>query len=131
MQVVQLKLLDVEVKNTDNKRTRCNAPTYYKFDKVKQEIKKWNTIKHIYRYQTLYKIYNKLFMFTYNNQLACLNYYIEDDSTQLAEIENTWDKPLKERVLLHIDLLRRVKNKDTALEHDIKKIDSDIVTLFG
>ena len=48
-----------------------------------------------------------------------------------AEIEETSALSIKERVVKHIELLRRVKANDSTLEHDIKKIDSDCATLFG
>lgn len=122
------------------KRVHNEIPTYLKNDKIKDNIKKWNTIKHIYRYQTLYKICSALYLLTYNNQLECLNYYIETErdcdkvyTIMYAEIYNTSALSLKERVKKHINLLKRVKNNDPTLEleRDVKKIDSDVVTLFG
>ena len=115
--------------SNNKKRTRYEIPTYLKQNKIHQEIIKWNTIKHIYRYQTLYKLYNKLFILTYNHKLACLNYYIEDDGEMYAEIDETSAYSLKERVLKHIQLIRDIKN-GVELEYDEKKIDSDIITLF-
>ena len=47
-----------------------------------------------------------------------------------AEIEETSALSIKERVLKHIKLLRDIKN-GVELEHDIKKIDSDNITLFS
>ena len=111
--------------------------TTIKPDKIKNEIQKWNTIKHIYRYQTLYKICSALYLLTYENQLACLNYYsdteIDENKTYIvmyAEIEQTSALSIKERVLKHIQLLRDIKN-GVEYEHDIKKVDSDCITLFG
>lgn len=120
------------------KRGYNEPPSYIKPDKIKENLKKWNTIKHIYRYQTLYKICSTLYLLTYNNQLACLNYYSEIEidcdkfyTIMYAEIEETSALSIKERVIKHIELLRRIKNNDITLEYDIKKIDSDCVTLFG
>ena len=49
-----------------------------------------------------------------------------------AEIFNTSALSIKERVLEHIKLLKRIKANDIKdCERDIKKIDSDCVTLFG
>jgi hypothetical protein len=131
----QLTLFTID--NQVKKRVHNDIPSYFKPDKVKQNIKKWNTIKHIYRYQTLYKICTNLYLLTFNNQLACLNYYsdteIDCDKTytvMYAEIDNTSALSIKERLLAHIKLLRDIKN-DVELEHDIKKVDSDCVTLFG
>jgi hypothetical protein len=111
--------------------------TTNKSNKIKNDIKKWNTIKHIYRYQTFYKICSAIYLLTYENQLACLNYYsdteIDNDkvyTVMYAEIEETSALSIKERVLKHIQLLRDIKN-GVEYEHDIKKIDSDCVTLFG
>ena len=130
----QLSLFEVE---NSKKRSYNDTPSYVKPDKIKQNLKKWNTIKHIYRYQTLYKICSSLYLLTYNNQLACLNYYSETErdcdkfyTVMYAEIEETSALSIKERVIKHIELLRQIKNGE-ELEHDIKKIDSDCVTLFG
>lgn len=129
----QLALFQVDIKKRHTKTT----PTYFKTNKIQKNIEKWNTIKHIYRYQTFYKICSSLYLLTYNNQLACLNYYsdteIDGDKTftvMYAEIEETSALSIKDRVLKHIQLLRDIKN-GVKLEHDIKKIDSDNVTLFG
>lgn len=114
-----------------------DIPSYSKSDKIYENLKEWNTIKHIYRYQTLYKICEKLFWLTYNNQLACLEYYIDEErdeknlyTVMYACIENTSSLSLKERIQRHIDLLRQIKN-GVELEHDVKKIDSEVMTLFG
>ena len=130
---MQLYLFEVE----QIKKRVHDVPSYIKTDKIKENLKEWNTIKHIYRYQTLYKICEKLFLLTYNNQLACLNYYIDEEkdgdkmfTVMYAEIEETLNLSIKERVLKHINLLRQIKN-GIQLEHDIKRVDSEIVTLFG
>ena len=130
---MQLYLFEVE----QIKKRVHDVPSYIKTDKIKENLKEWNTIKHIYRYQTLYKICEKLFLLTYNNQLACLNYYIDEEkdgdkmfTVMYAEIEETLNLSIKERVLKHITLLRQIKN-GIQLEHDIKRVDSEIVTLFG
>lgn len=133
----QLTLFAVDNNNRVKKRVHNDTPSYFKPDKVKQNIKKWNTIKHIYRYQTLYKICSSLYLLTFNNQLACLNYYSDTEvdcdkvyTVMYAEIDNTSALSIKERLLAHIKLLRDIKN-GVELEHDIKKVDSDCVTLFG
>ena len=130
---MQLYLFEVE----QIKKRVHDVPSYIKTDKIKENLKEWNTIKHIYRYQTLYKICEILFLLTYNNQLACLNYYIDEEkvgdkmfTVMYAEIEETLNLSIKERVLKHINLLRQIKN-GIQLEHDIKRVDSEIVTLFG
>ena len=135
---LQLSLLNV-LQLQNKKRFHNQIPTYQKPDKIKQNIKKWNTIKHIYRYQTFYKICSNIYLLTYNNQLECLDYYIDIETdgdktytVMYAEIFNTSALPIKERVLEHIKLLKRIKANDIKdYERDIKKIDSDIITLFG
>lgn len=105
-------------------------------DKIKKNIEEWNTLKHVYRYKTLYKICSLLYLLTYNNQLACLNYYVDTETdfkktytVMYAEIELTASLPIKERVLKHIKLLRDIRN-GVELEHDFKHIDCECSTLF-
>ena len=133
----QLTLFAINNQIKKKTHTHKKALKYYKTNKVKENIKIWNTIKHVYRYQTLYKICNILYLLTYNNQLSCLEYYndVETENNKVysvmyAEIEETSALSIKERVLKHIKLLRDIKN-GVELEHDIKKIDSDNITLFS
>lgn len=126
-----------KIEKSSKKRVHSKTPNCSKPNKTQDDIKKWNTIKHVYRYQTLYKICEKLFLLTYNNQLSCLNYYSDTErdndknyTIMYAEIEETSALCLKERIKKHIELLRKVLSNDNTLEHDIKKIDSDCVTLF-
>ena len=135
MIVEQLSFFEVETSNSINtkKRIHYEIPTYNKPEKIKEDLKEWNTIKHVYRYQTLYKICNKLFMQTYNNKLKCLTYYVEDiDNFMYAVDESLSALSLKERILKHIELLRKVYNHDSSLEYDNnKKSVSEVVTLFN
>ena len=66
--------------------------------------------KHIYRYKQLYLLYNLLFCFLhfYNVKDAekYCNIYTEE---QEAEIKNTWRLSIKERVLLHLYLLKYLR----------------------
>lgn len=110
-----------------------------KSETASKMLREWNTIPHVYRYQTLYKICEKIFNLTYDNRLINLNYYIEvepdSDKTytvMYAEIKDTSSLSLKERVLKHIDLLRRIKSGDETLEYgDSPVISADMGTLFG
>lgn len=136
MELLKLEQLDLFGGSCLIKENTTNMPSN-KFDKIQDNIKKWNTIKHIYRYQTLYKIYTNLYLLTFNNQLACLNYYSDTEidcdkvyTVMYAEIEETSALSIKERVLKHIKLLRDIKN-GVELEKDVKKVDSDCITLFG
>ena len=123
---LQLSLLNISNSQSQiKKRFHNQIPTYQKPDKIKQNIKKWNTIKHIYRYQTLYKICSALYLLTYNNQLRCLNYYIDIEkdgdktfTVMYAEIEETSALSIKDRIIKHIELLRDIKN-GVELERDI------------
>lgn len=99
------------------KRIRLKEPTFIKEEKTVDLIKKNNTEIHIFRYTTLYKIYNKLYLKTFTRPLANLNYYIEDDGSLFAEIKGSGKKYIKDRVLMHLDLLRKIKNNDPSLEY--------------
>ena len=90
---------------------------------TKDLIKKNNTELHIFRYTTLYKIYNKLYLMTFQNPLAILDYFIEEDGSFYAGIKGSWHFKfyIKDRILLHLDLLRRIKNNDPTLEYTQKK----------
>lgn len=131
--------LDVDV-DTDvdldiKKRIHYDIPSYKKEDKIKEYIEKWNTIKHVYRYQTLYKICEKLFSLTLNKKLACLSYFIEEEENKIimyAMDETLCNYPIEERVKKHINLLRRVYNNDDTLEYDNNKVVvSEVSTLFS
>lgn len=106
---------------------------------IQKNISIWNTIPHVYRYRTLYKICEKIFNLTYGKRLICLNYYIDVEkdcnltyTVMYAEIKDTSSLEIKERVLKHIDLLRRIKAKDNTLEYgDNPIISADMGTLFG
>lgn len=124
-------------KRERKKRLYNEIPTYTKTNKIKNNIKEWNTIKHIYRYQTFYKICSTLYFLTFDNQLACLDYYSETESdyektytVKYAVVEETMALSIKERIQKHLALLRKIKNNDDTLEYDIKKIDSDNNSLF-
>ena len=125
----QMSLFSITVK-----KTKKNVP---KNKKIKDNLLEWNTIKHVYRYQTLYKLYQKLFNLTYQKKLLCLNYYIDTElngdithTLMYAEIKNSFDLSLEERVLLHIDLLRKIQNNDNNLVYGDSEIISDNQTLL-
>lgn len=106
---------------------------------IHKNILMWNTVPHIYRYQTLFKICEKIFNLTYEKRLICLNYYIDVEkdnnityTVMYAEIKDSSSLSLKERVLKHIDLLRKIRNNDNSLEYgESPIISSDMGTLFG
>ena len=90
-------------------KKRAKEPSFYKNDKIFENIKKENTIKHIYRYKTLYKLFAYLYFLTIEKPLSCLIYY-QDDGDFYAEIKETWQLEIKDRVLQHINLIRQIRN---------------------
>lgn len=106
----------------------------YKITKSKlifNKIKNFNTLRHIYRYKTLYKIYNKIFILTYNNPIKNVNYIIDDDGYMVAEIKNTDRKTIKERIYLHLQLLRNIKNNNVEHEQTIIETESSQLNIFS
>ena len=87
-------------------RIHYSTPTYIKPNSIFKIIKELNTIPHIYRYKTLYKICSRIYLETYNNKLACLDYYIEDEkdhnktyTIMYATIKNSTSKLLRAYLL--------------------------------
>jgi len=69
--------------------------------------------RHIFRYTVLEKIFEKIYLFHVKSAdlfgtpfFDAINYY--DDEKQ-AEIKNTWNLPVFERVKIHIRLLREIR----------------------
>jgi len=135
--------MNFELKNIEVKY-RNYLPSYYKFDKIHEHIKEWNTIPHIYRLKALYRLYNKLFLLTYENKLECLNYYVDIEkegdtgkeyTVMYAEIKNTGDLSIKERFKKHADLLKRVLSQDKTLIYsensETQTEDEGQLSLFG
>ena len=122
----QLNLFICDVKQP-RKRTK---PTKTKSDTIHKTIQKWNTVKHIYRYKTLYQIYNKIFVLTYDKPIKNVSYFIEDDGFMTAELKDTWNKPLKERLKLHIQLLRDIANNNVEYEKTTIINESNQETFF-
>lgn len=118
----------------EKKRIHYKEPTCSKINLINDLIRKDNPEVHIFRYKTLYNIYNKLYLYTYTKPLANLNYYIEDDGFSVAEIKDSSKLYLPERLKLHIDLLRKVKANSPDLEYATDNISflsvNDQLTLF-
>lgn len=113
------------------KRTKNRNPHKNKKEIINKTIKKWNTEKHIYRYQTLYKIYSKIFLLSYKEPAEGVSYLIEEDGGVIAEINNTWEKPIKERILLHIKLLRQILNNSYKKAKNTKiNVESNQTSFF-
>lgn len=107
-------------------------------DKIKQQIKEWNTIEGIELIKPLNDLYSQLFILTYDNKLECLNYYIDEEKDEsnsytvmYAEIKDTHDLPLQERYNQHKDLLKRIINHDKTLIHCTKEVQSETLSLFN
>ena len=113
-------------------RKRNKIPTYLKSVKIQKTIDEMNTIVGIELYQDLYKIYTLLFFATENHKLACLNYYI-DENEFCAEIKNTWELEIPERLEKHQELLNRIKNNEIKSEEydNNNKIIADFVDENG
>ena len=125
-------------KNNKEIRVHNKVPTYNKSDKIQEHIKEWNTIKHVYRYQTLYKICEELFNLTIENKLECLTYFVDVEYDENEKIctyaidESLSNSSICERVKAHIELLRRVYRKDNTLKYDNnKKVISDTKTIYS
>lgn len=102
------------------KRVRYKKPTYVKsykfrvFNEDTQQFQYYGDEKHILRVNTLHKLYSMiygyceidLFEVFEKKEIDGLTVWGEDKQ---AEIANTWDLPLKDRVLLHLRLLRYLR----------------------
>lgn len=67
--------------------------------------------KHIYRYATLQKICETLYNLGQEaRNIPCL--YFFDDEKQ-AEVKDTWHLPIYKRVKIHIEVLRRIYDRQT------------------
>ena len=134
--------MDFELKQQEFK-IKHKQPSYYKEDKINAHIREWNTIPHIYRIKSLLSLYNKLYLLTFDHKLECLNYYIdhERDSengeeyiVMSAEIKDTWSLPIKERFIMHAQLLKRVLSNDKTLvycDNVFVQADDGQLSLFG
>ena len=113
--------LGIAGKEVKQKRPRPNNPPRSLEDKIKADLKEWNTIEGVELYKNLYNVCFQLFNETFSHKLACLNYYIdnENDSQEYtvmyAEIKDTWQLEMKERYNKHKELLERVMSNDTTL----------------
>ena len=126
---MQQGLFNGEYTTTNISRIHYSTPTYIKPNSIYKIIKELNTIPHIYRYKTLYKICSQIYLQTYNRKLACLDYYTEDEqdgkeinTIMYATIKNSSTKDIKERILLHIDLLKRIYAHDNTLEYSTDNV---------
>lgn len=126
------------------KKIRLNNPTYRKQDKIQKLLDEWNTIEGVELYEELYNLCSQLFLATQDKKLQGVNYYIDHErdsengveyTVMYAEIEDTWELPLKERYQKHVDLLQRVMSGDTTLiycnNNTIQADESGQLSLFS
>lgn len=86
--------------------------------------------KHIYRMNSLQEIYSRIYNYCEKEALQKFGVskqhglicFIED---QQAELEGTWKLPIKQRLKVHIQILRNLQ-KGLSLEESIKEIDYEI-----
>lgn len=136
-------MLILEENQQKKKRVRTKNPSFFKPNKIQQNLDEMNTIEGIELYKPLYEVCSNLFGNTINRKLACLNYYIDHErdtetgiehTVMYAEIKDTWELPLKERYQKHLDLLERVISNDITLvycECNVQSEDSGQLSLFG
>lgn len=82
--------------------------------------------RHIYRIDSLHRIHHKIYDYCEKEALQTygvskqygLICHIEDEQ---AELENTWQLPIKQRLKLHIQVLRNLQ-KGLNLEESVKEI---------
>lgn len=113
--------LGIEGQEVKQKRPRPNNPPRSLEDKIKADLKEWNTLEGVELYKDLYNVCSQLFNETFSHKLACLNYYIDNEkdseeyTVMYAEIKDTWQLEMKERYNAHKELLERVMSNDTTL----------------
>lgn len=78
-------------------------------------IKSMGDEKHIFRHKTLQKLHSKIYEFMplfldQENAHLVGNIICYPDEKQ-AEIEGTWNLPIKQRIKLHIELLRQLRKR--------------------
>lgn len=131
---VQTSLFEVSPYITGKKRVRYKVPTYTKsytfwhINPETNEIQFDGDERHIFRIKTLHKLYSMLYGYSGVNvfeqfERKDLNGLTIWGEERQAEIQNTSYLPLKDRVTLHIKLLRLLR-KGFSIEgalNDIQK----------
>lgn len=126
---LQQSFFDVDlyvIPGAKKKRVRYKTPTYKKADKINQNILSYQcNQKHIFRYKTLHKVYEEIAQIALKGQLKLplgdfrlfkdnLIIYFENqygiyEMPYQAEIEGTQKLPVGERLKVHIQLLRLLR----------------------
>jgi hypothetical protein len=116
----KLKALAIKYK----KPSICNAANPYRIQKlcyIRESgiIKSMGDEKHIFRYKTLQKLHSKIFehmpLFLDQENSHLVGDIICYPDEKQAEIEGTWKLPIKQRIKLHIQLLRQLRKKSSVV----------------
>jgi hypothetical protein len=131
---VQTSLFEVSPYITGKKRVRYKVPTYTKsytfwhINPETNEIQFDGDERHIFRIKTLHKLYSMLYGYSGVNvfeqfERKDLNGLTIWGEERQAEIQNTSYLPLRDRVTLHIKLLRLLRKGFSIEEalYDIQK----------
>jgi hypothetical protein len=131
---VQTSLFEVSPYITGKKRVRYKVPTYtksYTFWHINpdtNEIQYDGDERHIFRIKTLHKLYSMLYGYSGVNvfeqfERKDLNGLTIWGEERQAEIQNTSYLPLRDRVKIHIKLLRLLRKGFSIEEalYDIQK----------
>lgn len=129
---VQTSLFEITPYITGKKRVRYKVPTYtksYTFWHINpdtNEIQYDGDERHIFRIKTLHKLYSILYGYSGVNvfeqfERKDLNGLTIWGEEKQAEIKNTSYLPLKDRVTLHIKLLRLLR-KGFSIEEALNDI---------
>ena len=131
---VQTSLFEVSPYITGKKRVRYKVPTYTKsytfwhINPETNEIQFDGDERHIFRIKTLHKLYSMLYGYSGVNvfeqfERKDLNGLTIWGEERQAEIQNTSYLPLKDRVKIHIKLLRLLRKGFSIEEalYDIQK----------
>ena len=132
---VQTSLFEITPYITGKKRVRYKVPTYtksYTFWHINpdtNEIQYDGDERHIFRIKTLHKLYSMLYGYSGVNvfeqfEKKDLNGLTIWGEERQAEIKDTSYLPLKDRVTLHIKLLRLLR-KGFSIEESLRRINYD------
>lgn len=132
---IQTSLFEMTPYITGKKRVRYKVPTYtksYTFWHINpdtNEIQYDGDERHIFRIKTLHKLYSMLYGYSGVNvfeqfERKDLNGLTIWGEERQAEIQNTSYLPLKDRVTLHIKLLRLLR-KGFSIEESLRKIERE------
>ncbi len=131
----QINLFEVTPYITGKKRVRYKTPTYTKsytfwhINPETNEVQYDGDENHIFRYRVLHKLYALIYGYSGVNifeqfERREINGLIIWGEDKQAEITGTSNLELKDRVTLHIKLLRLLR-KGFSIEEAIKRLKND------